>query len=307
MVAAILGASVDTGVLPPIVHAMIAYGAIACNLAAAEDRDRRAHRVQPHRRRGQPPDSSRDRAPSSSSPDVSKDYGGLRPLRIARAARARRRARRDARLRSADGRSVREPRHRRDAARPGEVSVFGRPTRAIADSADWLAIVDRFGIVSERAVLLEALTVVQNLAMPFTLEIEPPPDDVRRRAEALAREVGLPEASWTRPVGELDAGRHGCACALGRALALDPAIVLLEHPSAGFRARRSPPLGAEHPRGRRPRRGDRARRADRPTRRSPQAVADAGADARAGDRPSQGAAAAGWSWLARRCAKAARM
>ncbi|MBI3400638.1 MAG: hypothetical protein HY048_04385 [Acidobacteria bacterium] len=34
MVAAIMGASVDTGALPPIVHAMIAYGAIACNLAA---------------------------------------------------------------------------------------------------------------------------------------------------------------------------------------------------------------------------------------------------------------------------------
>ena len=34
MVAAIIGASVDTGVLPPIVHAMIAYGAIACNVAA---------------------------------------------------------------------------------------------------------------------------------------------------------------------------------------------------------------------------------------------------------------------------------
>src|SRR5438094_6999969 len=34
MATAILGASVDTGVLPPIVHAMIAYGAIACNLAA---------------------------------------------------------------------------------------------------------------------------------------------------------------------------------------------------------------------------------------------------------------------------------
>lgn len=34
MVAAIMGASVDTGVLPPMVHATIAYGAIACNLAA---------------------------------------------------------------------------------------------------------------------------------------------------------------------------------------------------------------------------------------------------------------------------------
>lgn len=34
MITAILGASVDTKVLPPIVHGMIAYGAIACNLAA---------------------------------------------------------------------------------------------------------------------------------------------------------------------------------------------------------------------------------------------------------------------------------
>jgi hypothetical protein len=34
ILAALLGASVDTGVLPPIVHGMIAYGAIACNLAA---------------------------------------------------------------------------------------------------------------------------------------------------------------------------------------------------------------------------------------------------------------------------------
>jgi hypothetical protein len=34
MTAAILGASVDTGVLPPIVHALIAYGAIMANVAA---------------------------------------------------------------------------------------------------------------------------------------------------------------------------------------------------------------------------------------------------------------------------------
>jgi hypothetical protein len=36
MVTAILGASVDTGVLRPIVHGMISYGAIACNLAAVK-------------------------------------------------------------------------------------------------------------------------------------------------------------------------------------------------------------------------------------------------------------------------------
>ena len=36
IVAALMGASVDTGMLPPMVHALIAYGAIACNLAAAK-------------------------------------------------------------------------------------------------------------------------------------------------------------------------------------------------------------------------------------------------------------------------------
>ena len=36
MTTAILGASVDTGVLPPIVHAMIAYAAITANVAAAK-------------------------------------------------------------------------------------------------------------------------------------------------------------------------------------------------------------------------------------------------------------------------------
>jgi len=36
IVTALLGASVDTGVLPPMVHATVAWGAIACNLAAAK-------------------------------------------------------------------------------------------------------------------------------------------------------------------------------------------------------------------------------------------------------------------------------
>ena len=36
MTAAIIGASVDTGVVPPIVHALIAYGAIASNVFATK-------------------------------------------------------------------------------------------------------------------------------------------------------------------------------------------------------------------------------------------------------------------------------
>ena len=162
---------------------------------------------------------------------ISKDYRGLRPLRIAelRVAAAEHVAilgldqlSAEVFVNLATGATLPDA---------GEVSIFGRPTNAISDSADWLATVDRFGIVSERAVLLDALTVIQNLAMPFTLEIEPPPDQVRVRAEALAREVGLLEASWTKPVAELDAAGW-VRVRFGRAIALDPAILLLEHVSA---------------------------------------------------------------------------
>jgi predicted ABC-type transport system involved in lysophospholipase L1 biosynthesis ATPase subunit len=162
---------------------------------------------------------------------VSKAYGGLRPLRIAE-------------LQVTAGESVAilgvdQPSAEMfvnlatGATLPetGEVRVFGRATSAIDDSTDWLATVDRFGIVSDRAVLLDALSPIQNLAMPFTLDIEPPPDEVRVRAEGLAREVGLAEATWGAPVAALDAVGW-LRVRWGRAIALGPAILLLEHASA---------------------------------------------------------------------------
>jgi ABC-type transporter Mla maintaining outer membrane lipid asymmetry ATPase subunit MlaF len=125
----------------------------------------------------------------------------------------------------------------------GTVSLFGRPTTEIADSTDWLAVVDRIGIVSARAVLLDGLTVVQNLAMPFTLEIEPPADDIRERAISLASEVDLPDATWSRPVAELNAVDR-VRIRLARALALDPAVLLLEHASAGLEREAAAAFGA---------------------------------------------------------------
>jgi lipoprotein-releasing system ATP-binding protein len=115
----------------------------------------------------------------------------------------------------------------------GRVSVLGRNTAGITDSEDWLAFVDRFGIVSERAVLLDAFTALQNLAMPFALDVEPLNDDLRARARSLAGEVGLAPEHWERAIGTL-AALDRMRVRLGRALALDPAILLLEHVSAGL-------------------------------------------------------------------------
>jgi ABC-type transporter Mla maintaining outer membrane lipid asymmetry ATPase subunit MlaF len=126
----------------------------------------------------------------------------------------------------------------------GEVKVFGRLTTAIDDSTDWLSVVDRFGIVSERAVLLDALSVIQNLVIPFTLDIDPPPDEIRERAILLARAVGLPEADWRRSVSELDAGGR-VRIRLARALALDPDVLVLEHANARLSAEAATALGAD--------------------------------------------------------------
>ena len=174
---------------------------------------------------------------------VTKQYGGLRPLRIADLRIAERelvaitgldQIAAEVFINLATGAALPDA---------GEVRLFGRATSAITDSADWLATIDRVGIVSERAVLLEQMSVVQNLAMPFTLDIEPPPDAERARAEALAQEVGMSQTTWTRPLADLDADA-AARVRLGRAIALDPAVLLLEHATSRLAREAAAPFGA---------------------------------------------------------------
>jgi ABC-type transporter Mla maintaining outer membrane lipid asymmetry ATPase subunit MlaF len=117
----------------------------------------------------------------------------------------------------------------------GEVRVFGRSTAAIAEPDAWLQSLDRFGILSDRAVLLDELTAAQNLAMTLTLDVDPMPADTRVRVETLAREVGLSADVVHRKVADLDLASRA-RVRFGRAIALDPAIVLLEHPTASLPA-----------------------------------------------------------------------
>jgi ABC-type lipoprotein export system ATPase subunit len=115
----------------------------------------------------------------------------------------------------------------------GEVRVLGRATASIADGDEWLSSLDRFGIVSPRAVLLDAATVLQNLVMPLTLAIDEIPHDAERKARALALEAGIGDDWLDRPVAALPAAVKA-RVHLVRAIALEPALLLLEHPTVGF-------------------------------------------------------------------------
>ena len=164
---------------------------------------------------------------------VSKAYGGLRPLRLKRLA-----VEEGAILAIAgfDATSAEVFVNLATGAtlpEEGTVSVLGRPTADITDSDDWLATVDRFGIISERVVLLEQFSPLQNVAMALTLDVEPIPGDVREQAAALAAEAGLSGDDAVRPLTDSRvAVRHRVR--LARALAASPSVLLVEHPLAGL-------------------------------------------------------------------------
>jgi ABC-type transporter Mla maintaining outer membrane lipid asymmetry ATPase subunit MlaF len=115
----------------------------------------------------------------------------------------------------------------------GEVRVFGRSTAAVSDGDEWLASLDRFGIVSERAVLLEGATLAQNLALPFALAIDPIPPETLARVESLSDECAIPRASLSQRAGDVSAALRA-RVHLARAIALGPSLLLMEHPTAAL-------------------------------------------------------------------------
>ena len=113
----------------------------------------------------------------------------------------------------------------------GTIRVLGESTADVVDGDAWLASLDRFGIVSPRAVLLEEASVEQNLAMPFTLQIDPVPPEIAERVRALALECGLAETQLNVQAATLT-GVGRARIHLARAAALAPTLLVLEHPTA---------------------------------------------------------------------------
>ena len=113
----------------------------------------------------------------------------------------------------------------------GVVTIAGRDTRDIQTDTEWLTSLDVFGMVTTRAALMDSVALEANMALPFTLSIDPLAADVRHAVESLAVEVGLPAALLPAPVQKLGEAERA-RVHLARALALNPQVLLLEHPTA---------------------------------------------------------------------------
>lgn len=165
--------------------------------------------------------------------DVTQEYGALRPLRIK--SLDVRGGQRLAILGLDQGAAEVLVNLMTGATTPrtGEVRAFGRVTTEIPDSDAWLVALRQYGLFGVRTVLIEQLTVEQNLAIPLTLDVDPMPEALRTQMRALGAEVGLGAHVLDRrppELGPLDLHR----VRLGRALALGPQVLLAEHPTASL-------------------------------------------------------------------------
>lgn len=118
----------------------------------------------------------------------------------------------------------------------GEIRLLGKRTSEIVDGDEWLDILERVAIVSRRAVLLEGSTLEQNLALPYTLEIDPVPAAVARRVREIAQRSGIDPERWLRQIAGTLPAEIRVRAHLARALAVEPHLILVEHPTADVEA-----------------------------------------------------------------------
>ena len=90
----------------------------------------------------------------------------------------------------------------------------------------------RVGFLFQYAALFDSITVGANVEFPMRRHTKLPELEIRARARELLAQVGL-EHEYDKMPAELSGGMRKRA-GLARALALDPAILLADEPSAGL-------------------------------------------------------------------------
>ena len=114
----------------------------------------------------------------------------------------------------------------------GEVRLMGRALKE-RTPGELKEIKSGYGVTFQEGALFSALTVLQNVQLPMLEHLSLNPHALEELALLKVRLVGLPDEAARKYPAQLSGGMIKRA-ALARALALDPALLMLDEPTAGL-------------------------------------------------------------------------
>lgn len=114
----------------------------------------------------------------------------------------------------------------------GSIQLFGQEIVGVSESVAF-RLRRRFGMLFQQGALFSSLNVRENVAMPLREHTRLPARQISDIADLKIALAGLPADAGNKLPRELSGGMLKRA-ALARALALDPALLFLDEPTAGL-------------------------------------------------------------------------